>query len=54
MVPKQLLNYFFKIILNHSYIKKNISCVSTRAGNVIGGGDWTVDRIIPDLFKSTN
>ena len=25
---------------------------SVRAGNVIGGGDWSKDRIIPDLVKS--
>jgi CDP-glucose 4,6-dehydratase len=25
---------------------------SCRAGNVIGGGDWADDRILPDLFKS--
>lgn len=24
-----------------------------RAGNVIGGGDWAQDRLIPDLIKST-
>jgi CDP-glucose 4,6-dehydratase len=23
-----------------------------RAGNVIGGGDWSKDRIIPDFIKS--
>ena len=26
--------------------------VSARAGNVIGGGDWAVDRIIPDLMRA--
>ncbi len=26
--------------------------VSVRAGNVIGGGDWSVDRLIPDIVKS--
>jgi CDP-glucose 4,6-dehydratase len=26
--------------------------VSARAGNVIGGGDWAVDRIIPDLARA--
>ena len=41
-------NYFKSFL----YKKKNISCVSVRAGNVIGGGDWTYNRIIPDLFKS--
>ena len=25
---------------------------STRAGNVIGGGDWAVDRIVPDAIKA--
>ena len=25
---------------------------SARAGNVIGGGDWAVDRIIPDLMRA--
>jgi len=24
---------------------------SARAGNVIGGGDWSIDRLIPDLIK---
>ena len=26
---------------------------SARAGNVIGGGDWAEDRLIPDIFKAT-
>lgn len=26
--------------------------VTVRAGNVIGGGDWSVDRLIPDLMRS--
>ena len=26
---------------------------SARAGNVIGGGDWSADRLIPDLVRST-
>ena len=25
---------------------------TARAGNVIGGGDWSEDRLIPDLFRS--
>ena len=32
--------------------KKNISLAVARAGNVIGGGDWTKDRLIPDCAKS--
>jgi CDP-glucose 4,6-dehydratase len=31
---------------------EGIALASTRAGNVIGGGDWTRDRLIPDVFKS--
>jgi CDP-glucose 4,6-dehydratase len=25
---------------------------TVRAGNVIGGGDWSVDRLIPDIFRA--
>lgn len=32
----------------------NLKCkiVTIRAGNVIGGGDWSENRIIPDLFRA--
>ncbi len=29
-----------------------IALASARAGNVIGGGDWAVDRLIPDMIKA--
>jgi CDP-glucose 4,6-dehydratase len=29
-----------------------IGIASVRAGNVIGGGDWAEDRLIPDILKS--
>jgi CDP-glucose 4,6-dehydratase len=32
--------------------KHQILLASARAGNVIGGGDWSIDRLIPDLIKS--
>ncbi len=32
--------------------KTNIRIASARAGNVIGGGDWAIDRIIPDCIKA--
>lgn len=36
-----------------SFFQKSGKHVSTvRAGNVIGGGDWAEDRIIPDLIRS--
>jgi CDP-glucose 4,6-dehydratase len=34
------------------YAKHGKSIASVRAGNVIGGGDWTTDRIIPDCIKA--
>jgi len=37
---------------NSFFKKKNIFVGSARAGNVIGGGDFSDDRIIPDYFKS--
>lgn len=30
---------------------QKIFCCSARAGNVIGGGDWAQDRLIPDLVR---
>ena len=30
----------------------NVWVASARAGNVIGGGDWAKDRIIPDCFRA--
>lgn len=34
------------------YDKHGKSIASVRAGNVIGGGDWAKDRIIPDCIKA--
>jgi CDP-glucose 4,6-dehydratase len=33
-------------------LNANIGVASVRAGNVIGGGDWANDRIIPDCIRS--
>lgn len=30
----------------------NIALASARAGNVIGGGDWSADRLIPDAVRA--
>lgn len=30
----------------------NISIASVRAGNVIGGGDWAKDRLVPDIARA--
>jgi CDP-glucose 4,6-dehydratase len=43
----------------HSFFKQDdgdgdtrCTVASARAGNVIGGGDWSIDRIVPDFFRS--
>ena len=44
-------------LVTHSYINSflndlNISTSTARAGNVIGGGDFAKDRIMPDCFRA--
>jgi CDP-glucose 4,6-dehydratase len=45
-----------EIVINsyrESFFKqKSVALVSARAGNVIGGGDWSKDRLVPDLIES--
>jgi len=39
----------------HSFFRSSdnkVRTASARAGNVIGGGDWARDRIIPDIMRS--
>ena len=39
----------------HSFFNKNksnIKVATTRAGNVVGGGDWAIDRIVPDCMRA--
>ena len=41
----------------HSFFKKETSRVriaTARAGNVIGGGDWALNRIVPDCMRAWN
>lgn len=33
-------------------LRENFGAASTRAGNVIGGGDWASSRIIPDCIRA--
>ena len=38
-----------------SFLQVNGVAVATaRAGNVIGGGDWAADRLVPDYFRATD
>ncbi|MBG6204714.1 CDP-glucose 4,6-dehydratase [Labrenzia sp. EL_13] len=37
----------------HSFFaQKQIGLATARAGNVIGGGDWAQDRLVPDIVES--
>jgi CDP-glucose 4,6-dehydratase len=37
---------------NSFFDSKNIGLASARSGNVIGGGDWAADRLVPDILKA--
>ncbi|MDE5879948.1 MAG: CDP-glucose 4,6-dehydratase [Desulfovibrio sp.] len=43
-------------IIAHSYFQSFFAdgpaCATVRAGNVIGGGDWAADRIVPDCARA--
>jgi CDP-glucose 4,6-dehydratase len=44
---------YAKSFFNHEKHKNHFPFVaSARAGNVIGGGDWSDDRLIPDCIKA--
>ena len=32
---------------------QGVSLATARAGNVIGGGDWSADRLLPDFFRAS-
>ena len=34
------------------YQKHGVAVATVRAGNVIGGGDWATDRLLPDIIRS--
>jgi len=34
------------------YQEHGVAVASARAGNVIGGGDWAADRLVPDLIRA--
>lgn len=51
ILVKSYQRCFFK--LSDYKIKHNTLIATARAGNVIGGGDWSTDRLIPDIIKAT-
>ena len=34
------------------FAKAGVAIATGRAGNVIGGGDWALDRLVPDFFRA--
>jgi CDP-glucose 4,6-dehydratase len=34
------------------YASHGVACATARAGNVIGGGDWAKDRLVPDAMRA--
>lgn len=49
LVTSSFRNSFFN---SKEYSKHGVAIATARAGNVIGGGDWAEDRLIPDFIRS--
>ena len=49
LVTSAYRNSFFN---PHKYEEHGVAIGSARAGNVIGGGDWAADRLIPDIVRA--
>ncbi len=45
-------SYRRSYFLSNKHGKLNTAIATARAGNVIGGGDWAKDRLIPDCVRS--
>ena len=49
LVTAAMRNSFFH---PQSWSEHKVAVASARAGNVIGGGDWAEDRLVPDLVRA--
>lgn len=49
LVTSAFRNSFFN---SSTYAKHGVAIASARAGNVIGGGDWAADRLVPDIVRA--
>ncbi|HXP31146.1 MAG TPA: CDP-glucose 4,6-dehydratase [Stellaceae bacterium] len=49
IVTASMRNAYFQ---PEAYRDHGVAVASARAGNVIGGGDWSADRIVPDLMRA--
>jgi CDP-glucose 4,6-dehydratase len=50
LITSSFRNSYFAKDLYHEH---GVAIASARAGNVIGGGDWAQDRLVPDIWKAT-
>jgi len=49
LVTSSYRNSYFN---SNKYADHGVALASARAGNVIGGGDWSDDRLIPDFIRA--
>ncbi|TAL64754.1 MAG: CDP-glucose 4,6-dehydratase, partial [Legionella sp.] len=49
LVTSSYRNSFFN---PQNYNEHGCALASVRAGNVIGGGDWALDRLVPDVLRA--
>lgn len=49
LVTSSYRDSFFPV---SSYAQHGVAIATARAGNVIGGGDWTADQLIPDAVRA--
>ena len=49
MITSAFRNSFFNTA---DFQRHGVALASVRAGNVIGGGDWAEDRLIPDIMRA--
>lgn len=48
---EMVIDSYRESLLEH---KNNFALASARGGNIIGGGDWAADRIVPDFVRALN
>lgn len=49
LVTEAYRNSFFN---SDNYLEHGVAVATARAGNVIGGGDWANDRLVPDCLRA--
>jgi len=46
------LNCVSRHTASHFFGRRGLPSATARAGNVIGGGDWALDRLVPDILRA--